>query len=347
MEIVEWEMIAIGLGLSEADTTAIKHNHPNDYKLQKYHMLLEWKNRSGENATYTVLANVLNDVKLSNLADILLKTIINKPVTSLSVVLEKFKNHLKLYYRNDIQKYYQWPPPPPSDTYINLALIKKQNVKIGHIDDDYIKSTIHHCPDDVLKEKVPINLEDIFKFKKDEKKCILIDAGPGLGKTTLSFKICKDWAAGDLLEDYDAVIMLQLRLPKLQKAEKIADLLLGIESDEVKQEVLKEIYDNDGDRVCFILEGFDELPQSLQSESIFTRISARLSRALIIYTSRPIAVSDTIERLITKRIEIVGFKPEQVQEYVETTLNSKEHCKDTGRSKAVELMRIIKSNTFI
>ena len=36
MKIVEWEMIAIDLGLNEADTEAIKRNHPNDYKSQRY-----------------------------------------------------------------------------------------------------------------------------------------------------------------------------------------------------------------------------------------------------------------------------------------------------------------------
>ena len=79
---------------------------------------------------------------------------------------------------------------------------------------------------------MPIELKDIFKFDKCERKCILIEAGPGLGKTTLSFKICRDWATGYLLKEYDAVIMLQVRFPKLQEAKKITDLLLTIDEDD-------------------------------------------------------------------------------------------------------------------
>ena len=351
-EIVEWEIIATYLGFSEADTAAIKHNHANDYKLQKYQMLCEWKKRNGENATYRTLADIFSNNGHCILADKLLKTImLNEPVPSVSTVLEKFKGHLKLRYKHGIRKHKQWPPLPASEIYINLALIKEQNVKLNKIDDPYTRSTIHYCPDDVLKQKVPINLKDIFKFEKSEKKCILIEGGPGLGKTTLSFKICKDWANGNLLQDYDAVIMLQLRFKKLQKAEEIADLLFEVEYDEGKQEVLKEICDNGGDRVCFIVEGFDELPHNLQIDSIFTDISQKLPRALVIYTSRPVAVLQAIEQMITKRIEIIGFKSEQVQEYVETTLDhlNKEHSQneDIGQNKAEELIRIIKSNIFV
>ena len=351
MKIVEWEMIAIDLGLNEADTEAIKRNHPNDYKSQRYQMLYEWKIKNGENATYQTLADILAKNERM-LADSLLTTIINEPVPSHSTALQKLKGHLKLHYKRGIKKYKQWPPLPTSEIYINLALIKEQNVKLNAIDDAYTRSTIHNCPDDVLKEKVPIDLKDIFKFKENEGKCILIEAGPGLGKTMLSFKICKDWANGNLLQDYDAVIMLQLRLTKLQTAEKIADLLFEIKDcDEDRQEISKKICENDGDRVCFIVEGFDELPQNLQSDSIFTRISQMLPRALIIYTSRPVAVSQLIEQMITKRIEIIGFKSEQVKEYVETTLIhlNREHSQteEVGKNKAAELLRIIESNTFV
>ena len=352
-EMVKWEMIAVALGLSEANMETIRRNNPYDYEFQKCSMLYKWKNING-NATYKVLADVffkLGEVGLRER----LYTIINEPILPENVPLKnapvhgvlKFRDHLKLRYKNPINRD-QWPHPP-SQIYINLALIKQQNVRLNKIDDYYTRSTIHYSPDDVLKEKIPIDLKDIFDFKEGENKCILIEAGPGLGKTTLSFKICKDWADDSLLKGYDIVILLQLRLLKLQTAEKIIDLLVMIEDDAFKKDVAKEICENDGNKVCFIVEGFDELPLNLQRNSIFTQISEKLPHAMIIYTSRPVAISHLIG-LINKRIEIIGFKSEQVQQYIETTLvhlhKGEEDYEAIGKNKAIELMKMLKSNLF-
>ena len=350
-KIVQWDMIAYYLGLSEGDIEAIKRNYSNDYKLQKYQMLCEWKNKKGQYATYKSLIDIFTEAEEVNLADILRYEIIEVPVSLISATLQKCKDHLIQHYSQGIEcayDQYTWPPPPQSEIYINLALIKQQNVKLNKIGNGYTKSTIHHCPDDVLKEKVPIELKDIFKFEKCKRKCILIEAGPGLGKTTLSFKICRDWAAGDLLEDYDVVIMLQVRFPKLQEAKKITDLLLTIdEDDEFIEKLWKEIHESGGDRICFIVEGFDELPQNLQQDSIFTRILKQLPHALIIYTSRPVAASQLRQTLISKHIEIIGFKFEQVQQYIEKVLSKEGGCEQTSKSKALTLMKMIESNTYL
>ena len=331
-KMIQWELIATDLGLSQSDSEGIKRDNSR-YKVQKYEMLRTWKEISGKNATYKTLADVFRNNEEAELAEELNKIIkIPVPLELVSVAL---KNYLKRRYKQGIT-FEQWPILTP-EIYINLALVKQQNVKLNKIDDNYTRSTIHYCLDDVFKEKEPINLEDIFEFKKNERKCILIEAGPGLGKTTLSFKICKDWANGVLLQDYDAVVLLQLRFPKIQKAKEIVDLLSVIEDDDLKQKVWKEICNNDGDRVCFIAEGFDELPQDLQRDSIFIHILDKLPCAMVIYTSRPVAVSQLMQRLISKRIEIIGFKSEQVQQYVEATLTE----------QVTEFLRIIKSNTFV
>jgi len=320
--IVTWEMIALALGLSDADIKTIQHNYPYDYESQKYQMLCKWKYINGQNATYKALADIFNNSEQVYLAEALLD-IVNVAVSSfISEALKRFENTLKSQYRQGINFNQCTWPPLLSETYFNLALIKKQSVKLNKIDDGYTRSTIHHCPDDVFKEKEPIELENIFKFEKSERKCILIEAGPGLGETRLSFKICKDWADGHLLQNYEVVVLVQLRLPEFQKAKEIVDLLLMIEDGQLRQNVAKELCDNNGDRVCFIVEGFDELPQDLQRNSIFTRLSEKLPQAMIIYTSRPLAASHLRSRyqLISKRIEIIGFKFEQVQELVEETL---------------------------
>ena len=148
-KIVTWDMIAYHLGLTEGDTEVIKRNYPNDYKSQKYQMLREWKNKKGQCATYKSLCVTLTNAKEASLVNVLLDKIMKTPVSLITTTLQKCKNHLKVRYSRGI-KYgqYTWPPLPSSESYINLALIKRQNVKLNKIDDSYTKSTIHHCPDD-------------------------------------------------------------------------------------------------------------------------------------------------------------------------------------------------------
>jgi len=214
---------------------------------------------------------------------------------------------------------------------------------MGKFDNDYIRNTIHHCTDDIPNEKEPIELPDVFKFDKKEKiKCVFIEGGPGLGKTMLSVKICKDWANGCLLQDYDAVVLLLLRHCELQKAKMIADLF-PLEDKHLKKELMKEIHKTEGSRVCFIVEGFDELPLKLQKESIFINLIKKLSNLLVVYTSRPVGTVNLRQQVVTKCIEIIGFKPEQVQEYIETTFidlckqNQTHEC--VGKKKQVTCWR--------
>ena len=76
--------------------------------------------------------------------------------------------------------------------------------------------------------------------------------------------ICKCWTQGSLLQNYDAVILLTLRTKKIQEAQTIADLLLTPD-DELRENINKEIIRNLGEKICFILEGYDELPYQLHN----------------------------------------------------------------------------------
>jgi len=222
-------------------------------------------------------------------------------------------------------------------------------VKIGKIDDAFTKSTIHSCPDDVLHEKEPIELKDIFIFDEKEKnKCILIEAGPGLGKTMLSIKICKDWASGVLLQRYELVILLLLRCCKQAKC---VEDLFPHESEGDKNDIVRELYETEGSKVCFIADGFDELPPESQNSSIFIDLVKKFTDSMIIYTSRPIAAEKLRQQVVGRRIEIIGFKSEQVQEYIEKTLidlsSQDQQSANVGKEKATELMKLIDSHPFI
>ena len=61
----------------------------------------------------------------------------------------------------------------------------------------------------------PLTIADVLDVKEEENKVILIEGGPGMGKSTLAIKICKCWADGELLKEYDAVILLPLCDPEI------------------------------------------------------------------------------------------------------------------------------------
>ena len=113
---------------------------------------------------------------------------------------------------------------------------------------------------------------------------ILILGGPGMGKSTLAINICKQWAGGSLLQCYNAVILLLLRDPEIQEAKNVKDLLLTLD-DEIRENVYKEISKSNGKDICFILEGYDELPYHLQWSSIFAKLAEKLPECSVVYIS--------------------------------------------------------------
>ena len=187
----------------------------------------------------------------------------------------------------------------------------------------------------------PLTIADVLNVKEEKNKVILIEGGPGMGKSTLAIKICKCWADSELLEEYDAVILLPLRDPEIQAAKTIKDLLLILD-DELRECVYMEITKRNGEGICFLLEGYDELPHQLRNSSIFSKLSEKLSKCTLVYTSRPEAC-DQLRHVSSQKIEIRGFKEEQVDEYIN---NAFENVED-GKEKALKLTAQVRSNPSI
>ena len=102
----------------------------------------------------------------------------------------------------------------------------------------------------------------------------------------------------------------------------------------MRQQAAKDITANDGQGVLFILDGWDELPYNLHKESIVHNLISPnptqdnpLQQSTVIVTSRPIA-SGNLHPLVSSRIEILGFTPEELSEYFTECLN--------GDTEAVE-----------
>ena len=164
-----------------------------------------------------------------------------------------------------------------------------------------------------------VTLSEALDVKREKKKIVMIEGGPGMGKTTLAINICKCWAKDELLQDYDAVILLTLRDPEIQASKTIGDLLL-IPSDKLRDSVFEEIIRSHGERICFILEGLDELPNHLRDSSVFTKLTEKLSKCTLIYTCRPSSWFSSFRA--SQTICINGFTEESVDEYILKTFEN-------------------------
>jgi len=164
------------------------------------------------------------------------------------------------------------------------------------------------------RDSHPVTLPEALNVQHNEKNIILIEGGPGIGKSTLAINICKCWAKGELLQAYDAVILLPLREKKIQDAKEVDDLLLTLDV-QMRKDVFQEILGNNGERICFICEGFDELPTKLCKSSVFTKINTMLPLCTLVYTSRPEACSK-LRSIATRVITICGFNEESVNKYI-------------------------------
>ena len=263
--------------------------------------------------------------------------------SQLSTGMSKYRQQLKSKYKKLSLSSPEELLECKSSHYVNSVLTKfdkklrreSEELVSGHLNNIMMKSSRLSSVDK------PLILADVLNVKEEENKVILIEGAPGMGKSTLAIKICKCWADGELLEEYDAVILLPLRNPKIQVAKSVKDLLLVLD-DELRECVYKEITKTNGEGICFLLEGFDELPHQLRKSSIFLTLSEELPKCTLMYTSRPEACNQ-LRSIASCRIEIHGFKEEQVEEYIN---NAFEDVKD-GKEKAVKLTAQVKNNPSI
>lgn len=260
---------------------------------------------------------------------------------------EKLKNHSNIneshtvmtQYKTDLKcSYRELPLVSVDDTfeklpsqYISLLLhkIDKKDIR---------KSMLSGYVDELLVGKSSMSLPAMFDVKGVDKKVILVEGGPGMGKSTLAIKICKCWAEDGLLENYDAVILLPLRHPEVQKAECTSDLL-RIPDEELRKKVYREVMKTKGERICFIFEGYDELPSDLRKKAVFANLMETLPRCTLVYTSRPEACRK-LYNSVSRRINILGFEEDQIYEYIRSVF-------DDDKEQAERLISDVQQNHII
>ena len=262
--------------------------------------------------------HALSEAKLSLPGDVV-ETLCSEYYDS---VYEQYLDYLKYLYASLDKKQTtsnQWPPSA-TKKFFRLAMIKTTTVRRGYIDDRFVQMTITGKVDDILLEKSPIQLEDIFKETKGQRKVILLEGAPGCGKSTLSVYICQQWEKGQLFNQFQLVILIRLRDPAIKNAKGLADLL-PCPDTKTAQEIAARMLANKCKDVLFILDGRDELPPNLRKNSIFLQLvqpelpqSNPLCESTVIVTSRPISSGD-LHQVVSSRVEILGFTANELQQF--------------------------------
>ena len=101
---------------------------------------------------------------------------------------------------------------------------------------------------------------------------MLIDGVPGVGKTTLCRKFCKDWGASQILKQFSIVWLLNLREERIAKAKSLDDLFQHYNKKLLKK-LLEHIEETGGEGNLLVCDGFDELSKKERTQhSLFLDI---------------------------------------------------------------------------
>ncbi len=238
----------------------------------------------------------------------------NKTFTTNKAVLSDIVPHKDQYLVDKYCKYKEVPedswPPVSTGAFIKLAIIVGQ--KKSWMD------TIEHDMDEILGTKDLIDYTEIFGTC--DSGLTLVEGRPGSGKTTLVFKIARDWANSHwVLRGASKVYLIPLRMLNTTNHKNLFDILRPFYvDDEDTREAIKDLKRYNGKGVCFILDGLDEYKRNNQQGIIHDLIEQNiLPHAMVIVASRPVGTVNYREKHgVNKRVEVLGFTKENVYKYI-------------------------------
>ena len=336
LNITEWQCIAPFLRLTEVDDKEIRTKFPQELIAQNMAMLRKWREKRGHKATYQELAKVLWKLGKLSLVEEVCEILKNECSSSESEgeseqgcvggsgsqrwTMPRYVSYLKGRYRTTRPHVLSHKLlPPPMHAVFNLALIQKERLEFGP-NEELVRLLQRGQVKEAAESHTEIELSNLMTADDEERKVILIEGAPGSGKSTLAWHICQQWGKGELFTEYEVVVFVQLRDLGLQSARTVAEILPTVHADMARDiAALLASSRRCGERVLFVLDGWDELQPDYPLHSLLMQLieeptHLNMHFSSLIITSRPVT-SGELQCYASSRVEVLGFKPEEVQKY--------------------------------
>ena len=336
----KWEELAVSLRLPKV--VRAECGRGSSFAMKLYNVLDKWIVGQYSNAVPATLHSlkevlagpfVQQGVKASQLVETFMKKVSSHNPRELFAPKTIYKNEDKQVLMKRYLKKPEVPcgdtwPPVGTRTFINLALIKSSGKPCKS---DY---SVRGNADDVIARKEKIEYEVAFE-KYESGATVLVLGRPGSGKTTLTHKLSKDWARGEVLKEAKLVFLIGLRLIYSKKNDSsLVDILRPYYFNRDDLEKIKKDFEREnGKGVCFIFDGFDEYhPQDKEDSVVYALLNkSYLPHAMIIVSSRPAAASANLkEEPLAKQIEVFGFARQMIYEYIDSFPFSYSSSSDDG-----------------
>ena len=208
---------------------------------------------------------------------------------------------------------------------VNLVLVdRKKDDEVDELRRECLLYQLRGDIDLIKQKKTPLAMDQIGILAEGggTARRILIEGAPGIGKTTFLGQVCHQWAVGTLLQQWELVILVQLRDKIARTSQCLSDLLYHPD-DNISKAVHRIIEQQEGEKVLIIFDGYDELSNDQRSDSIFLEIlqqqSRRLRKATVLVSSRPFATRSLPHQFkdsLDQHVEILGFNEQDIKAYL-------------------------------
>ena len=249
-------------------------------------------------------------------------------------------------YQNYLKEYYSDPYPLYSKS-VFAAIRPDQPLApvLVCIDNNETDWSIYHQRwmsfhgnvDDIQKWKGAVKMNEIGSLNGGKKaaKFVLIEGGPGMGKSTLCWQLCRLWREGKL--QWDLMVIVELRDESTRRASNLYDLLYHPD-EETRLAIVRDIEKREGEGLLIFLDGYEDISNEQQSEfSVFQEILRNqfLCKATVVVTSRPLAATTMLtaefKRGLDQHIEIAGFNETDIQTYITLACKNNQHLLENFR----------------